>query len=69
MININRNLYGMYFRVKRDDTYQNICFSDLTPEEREDICRGRSAQWLKTVLYHITDCLKAIGDQLDICGE
>lgn len=27
-------LDGVYFRIKRDNEYHNICFSDLTEEEK-----------------------------------
>ena len=32
---IKRNLDGVYFRVKRNKNYENICFSDLSVIERE----------------------------------
>lgn len=28
-----RDMDGVYFRVKRDDEYQAICWSDLTDED------------------------------------
>ena len=67
---MNRNLDGCYFRVKRGDKYEPICFSDLTAEEREKMCQNRSAVWYKSLAYHLADCLKTIGDHFDIvCGE
>ena len=66
---INRNLDGVYFRIKRDDEWQNICFSDLTKEEREDVGQGRSAEWWKSLAYRMADCLREIGDQFDIAAE
>ena len=38
---INRDLDGIYFRVKRDDRWQNICFSDMTDEEIDTIIGRR----------------------------
>lgn len=32
---MNRELDGYYFRVKREDKWENICFSDLTDEEMD----------------------------------
>lgn len=61
-----RNLDGCYFRVERDGKWQNICFSDLTPAEREKMCEGRSTEWLASLCYYLADVIKAIGDQLDI---
>ena len=68
---MNRNLDGIYFRIKRDGKYQNICFSDLTSEEREEIAnaRERSAEWWKSVAYHLADRIMVIGNEFDIEGE
>lgn len=63
---MNRNLDGCYFRVKRGDRYKPICFSDLTPEERDKMCQNRSAEWYKNLAYHLADCLKEVGDKFDI---
>ena len=50
---VKRNLDGCYFRVTRDDKVENVCFTDLTPEEREKIIRDRSAEWLSSLLCHV----------------
>lgn len=63
---MNRNLDGAYFRVKRDDKWQNICFSDLTEDEREEVGEGRTAEWWKSMAFHLAERLKFIGDELDI---
>ena len=34
---MERELTGIYFRVKRDEKYENIDFTDLTVEEQLDI--------------------------------
>jgi hypothetical protein len=34
---MNRNLDGIYLRVKRDGKYQAICLSDMTADELEDV--------------------------------
>lgn len=65
----NRNLDGCYFRVKRGDRYENICFSDLTEQEREEVCKDRPAEWLKSLAYHLADSLHNVGDQFDIMGR
>lgn len=66
---MNRNLDGVYFRIKRDGEWQNICFSDLTEDEREDVGQGRTAEWWKSLAYRMADSLKEIGDTFDIVGE
>ncbi len=67
---MDRKLDGIYFRVERDGKWQNICFSDLTIEERDKVGEGRSARWWQSVAYHLADVLKEIGDEFDImAGE
>lgn len=66
---MNRNLDGIYFRVKRDEKWENVCFSDLTEAEREEVCKDRPAEWYKSLAYRLADCLKTIGDTFDIMGR
>ena len=66
---MNRNLDGAYFRVKRGAKYENICFSDLTLEERDEVCKNRSSEWFKSLVYHLADSLQGIGEELDIVCE
>lgn len=69
MKTMNRNLDGYYFRVKRGDRWENVCFSDLTQEEKEFMLAGRSEEWLKSLCCGVADALREIGDELDIvCG-
>lgn len=63
---MNRNLDGIYFRINRDGRWQNICYSDLTKEERDKVCEGRGREWLRSVADILADRLKEIGDQFDI---
>ncbi len=44
---MNRDLDGIYFRIKRGEKWDNICFSDLTDEEMDAVLEGRDAEWLK----------------------
>lgn len=30
---MDRKLDGVYFRIKRNDKWENVCFSDLTEED------------------------------------
>ena len=63
---INRELDGVYFRIKRGDKFENICFSDLTREERESVMDGRDERWLKYLCHILADSLRDIGEQFDI---
>lgn len=68
---MNRNLDGCYFRVKRGEHYESVCFSDLTEKEREDLFDGKQKppEWWQSVAYHLADCLRKIGDELDLYYE
>lgn len=69
MNRINRKLDGVYFRIKRDDKWENICFSDLTEEEMNKVLAGRNAEWLKSLCIILGQNLREIGDYFDItCG-
>ena len=61
-----RNLDGVYFRVKRNGKYDNVCFSDLTSEERNEILSGRENEWLSQMCRILADTIYRIGEQLDI---
>lgn len=63
---INRELDGCYFRIQRDGKWQSICFSDLTEIERDSVMKDRGERWLKSLCGHLADCLREIGDELDI---
>lgn len=64
---MNRDLDGIYFRVKRDGKWDNICFSDLTDEEMDVVLEGRDTEWLKSVCKILGRTIKLIGDKFDIC--
>lgn len=65
----NRELDGVYFRIKRDDKWENICFSDLTEEEMYKVLEGRDTEWLKSLCIILGKTLREIGDYFDIgCG-
>lgn len=57
-----RDMDGVYFRVERDGKWGNICFSDLTKEEREHVMTGRSAEWLKSLCQILADFLYECGE-------
>ena len=63
---MNRNLDGCYFRVKRNGKWGNVCFSDLSAEERERVMDVRDVDWLKSLCRYLADRIKDIGNELDI---
>lgn len=66
---MDRNLDGIYFRAKRNGEWVNICFSDLTEEEREQVCEGRSAEWFRSLAYTLADTIKSIGEDFNLIGR
>ncbi len=66
---IKRNLDGIYFRVKRDEKWDNVCFSDLTQDEMENVMKNRDIDWLKSMCIQLGKTIRNIGDQLDIVCE
>lgn len=66
---MNRNLDGVYFRINRDDSWQSICFSDLTEEEMDNVLKDKSEEWLRRMCKILGETIKDIGEQLDIVME
>ena len=62
---MNRNLDGVYFRIGKE----NICFSDLTDEQKADVMKDRGIEWLKSLCIILGNTIKEIGDELDIVKE
>lgn len=72
-----RNLDGVYFRVKRDGRWQNVCYSDMTADERDEIARKRAehatpeqqAEWWRSMADILADALYDMGEQLGVMCE
>lgn len=65
---MNRNLDGIYFRVQRDGKWQNICFSDLTEDEMDEVLTGKQNMYLCELCKRLAKALKDIGEEFDITG-
>lgn len=57
-----RDMDGVYFRVERDGKWKNICFSDLTKEEREPLLANKSPEWLRSLCNILADFLYEAGE-------
>ena len=66
MERLNRNLDGIYFRVKRNDKWENVCFSDMTDKEVDEVMSGRSIEWLQNMCKILGRRIREIGDELDL---
>lgn len=65
----NRDLDGLYFRVKRDGAYDSVCFSDLSETEMDEVLANRDEAWLKSVCKYLGQTIRRIGDELNACGK
>lgn len=63
---IKRNLDGMYFRVEREGKFDDVCFTDLLPEEQEEILGEKSKEFAINVALRLADVLRDIGDMYDM---
>ena len=64
-----RNLDGVYFRVQRDDKWDNVCFSDLTDTEKVEVMKNRDPEWLKSMCIILANTIRKIGDEFDIVTD
>ena len=77
MTKIQRNLDGVYFRVKRDGKYESVCYSDMTAEERDEMAALREksatpeeqAAWWRGMANILADRLYDMGEQLGVMCE
>ncbi len=50
---------GIYVRVKRDNEWRNLNIFELSPEELDEVFKGRSAEelirWIKAILKVIQE--------------
>lgn len=63
---IERKLDGVFFRVRRNGKWNNICFSDMTHDERKEVIGSRTTEWWMALAGMMADDLRAVGDQFDI---
>ena len=63
---MQRNLDGAYFRIKRNGKFENICFSDLTDEEIDEILETKDVEWCRSMCKLLAHTLQNIGEEFDI---
>lgn len=77
MTKIQRNLDGIYFRARRDGEWMNVCYSDMTADERDEIAAKRAetstpeeqAAWWRSMADLLADQLYDMGEQLGVMCE
>lgn len=63
MYPVAKELDGIYYRVKRDNQYVNICLSDLTQEEREEILSKKPIEYLYAIIEVLISKLRELDDE------
>lgn len=63
---MKRNLDGCYFRVQHDGAWDDVCFSDLTDEEQDNVLADQTNEWLVSLLGHLVDSLEALGFRVEM---
>ena len=62
---VNRNLDGCFFRIRRGEKYEDLCFSDLTCDEQEELLKDRSPEFIVRLNLHLAKMIRQIGDEID----
>ena len=57
---IKKDLCGVYFRVKRNEKWESVCFTDLTREEQENVLEGKELSFVKNLAYILSDTINKI---------
>lgn len=74
---IQRNMDGVYFRVERDGRWQNVCYSDMTADERKAVIYDRlsdnpaedQARYYRRLAEIMADQLYDVAEQLGVVCE
>ena len=61
---VQRNLDGVYYRQKRDNKWTNVCFTDMTHEEQDEILKKYDVRQLIRMAYIMADVVKNIDEQV-----
>lgn len=72
-----RNLDGVYFRVRRDGKWLNVCYSDMTEDERNTVIYDRMSDkpmdeqvgYYRRLAEIMADSSYDMGEQLGVMCE
>ena len=66
---VNRELDGVYVRVKRDEKYYSLCFTDLIESEQQGFLDRLDKEGLQRMCKLLAEELRSLGDNLNIVRE
>lgn len=55
---------SVYFRVKRNGTWDSVCFSDLTEDEMEDVFKDKNVDWYQQLCKILAGRLRSIAEEI-----
>lgn len=63
-----RNLSGIYTRIKRDGEYQSVDLADMTPEELEEFLNKEdlTIEYFRRLTKNLIEVIQEIADKFDI---
>jgi hypothetical protein len=64
-----KNLDSIFFWVKRDKVFNTICFSDLEIDEMDRVMKGKSIEWLNSLVYILEGLIHDTTDGLNYKDE
>lgn len=66
-----RNLSGIYVRIKRDEKYQSVDITDMTPEELTEFLNSKamSIDYLARLVQNLVETIQTIAEKFDIQTE
>lgn len=66
-----RNLSGIYTRIKRDGKYQTVDLTDMTPKELAEYLDkwGMDYNFLKRLVQNLVEVIQEIGDKFEADEE
>lgn len=66
---MDRELDGYYFRIKRNDKWEAVCFSDMTVEEMQEVLESKDINFIKRLCIGLGKRIRSIGDELNLTTE
>lgn len=63
-----RNLSGIYTRIKRDGEYQSVDLADMTPEELDEFLNKEdlTIEYFRRLTKNLIEVIQEIADKFDI---
>lgn len=61
-----RELCGIYFRVERDDKFEDVCFTDMTEMEQKRVIDDFSPEALRNMCMVLAGVVRNLGDTFDV---